>query len=1052
MAGPQIPKVFISSTLEDLEPFREKVLEAIQRLGWLAIDCRYWAAGGNPPLSTCLQKVDDADVVVAIVAHRHGWTPPDQPAGENKSITRLECERAKASDKGIEVIPFLVDERASWDWTLTEGYRIREAPRDRKQEIAFEVSRNEEALEDFKAWLDNIGTRKTFANPDQLATEVLHALKEWGERRGLKGSTAPNAVVRERYLAWLRRTCETVELLGLDAKETQNVRLGQVYVPAVTVTSIDLRLGAFQRPFHDERVTLLLHHLGKESLYVPGAPGAGKSTFCRWVALVLASGAIPPHPIVADEAFEEQLPDALRSRFPLRCRLREWAGHPKCVEGNGNWTRAQLEESLACWISTAKPGDLTPDLFREELKNGRCLLILDGVDEVPERIGDHLPRRNLLSGLTDALPDWRQAGNCILLTSRPYGLNDEERRVLNLPIAELAELPAPLQETFVRRWYAAADPPRAQEKANGLIAHLEERRDLDELRANPMLLTALCVKYDEGQRLPKDFYRLYDSVVSQVLHKRYATENDRDRARIRLAAIAFGMHAGAPEQAKATPEAAVGWDEVDRMLARLSQTDATTESGALDAATRREDLLSNSGLLLPRANKRAAFYHLTFQEFFAALRMRRLPEKPEELLARYAPTPDWRRTLTFLFCAIADQDSAESAATAYASLFPQLGPPQLSSNANPALLLADCLEIAHARGWNLDRFAAPFRQACGHALEHLNPPERAHLWRSLGRIGLDDRKGVGVKDGLPDIDWVEVPAGKFKYGEKNRVVSLPAFRISRYPITNAQYQCFIEDGGYDSPEWWEGLGGHPAPVRSRWDYPNHPRETVSWYETVAFSRWLDGRLRASGSLSHGWQVRLPTEHEWEKAASGTNRREYPWGDTYQSGCANIDETWEIGGPYHLAQTSAVGIYPQGVSLFGALDMAGNVWEWCLDKYRQLGDVSQGREDVRVLRGGSWYGRGGPCRCAYRNGGDPGGRDDYYGFRVCCVPAASEPTFTTSPDSQIEASAKEVRRAGPQAWKLDTTIGTLERSVSQTDDSPKKQALRAILADLKTLLT
>jgi formylglycine-generating enzyme required for sulfatase activity len=733
---------------------------------------------------------------------------------------------------------------------------------------------------------------------------------------------------------------------------------------------------------------LLLHRLGEASLYVPGAPGAGKSTFCRWVALVLASGAVPPHPIAADEAFEERFPDALRGRLPLLCRLREWAGQTKCIEGNGSWTRAQLEESLACWIATVKPGGLTPELFRDELKSGNCLLILDGVDEVPERIGDHLPRRNLLSGLTDALHDWHQAGNRVLLTSRPYGLTDEDRRELHLPVAELAELPAPLQDTFIRRWYAAADPARAQEKASGLIGHLGERSDLAELRPNPMLLTALCVKYDEGQRLPKDFYRLYDSVVNQVLHKRYATENDRDRARIRLEAIALGMRAGSCAKPKPSPEAEVSWDEVESHLVALSQSDPTTESGALGAATRREDLLSNSGLLLPRDNKRAAFYHLSFQEFFAAVRMRRLRERTEDLLARHASTPAWHRTLTFLFCAIADQDSAESAATAYASLLPKLAPEQISANASPALLLADCLEIAHARAWNLDRFAAPFRRACDHALEHLNPPERAHLWRALGRIGRDDRCGVGVKDGLPDIDWVEVPAGEFKCGENKKLVSLPEFRIARYPITNAQYQCFIDDGGYDSPEWWEGLSRHLDPARPGWNHQNHPRETVSWYEAVAFSRWLDARLRTPRNLPAGWEVRLPTEQEWEKAARGTDGREFPWGN-FNAGRTNINEQFKNAGPHYLGQTSAVGIYPQGASPCGALDMAGNVWEWCLNKYAGPADASLAGEEDRVLRGGSWFDVRDLAHCAFRSRSLPDFRFGRVGYRVvlCASPVA-----------------------------------------------------------------
>jgi hypothetical protein len=260
-----------------------------------------------------------------------------------------------------------------------------------------------------------------------------------------------------------------------------------------------------------------------------------------------------------------------------------------------------------------------------------------------------------------------------------------------------------------------------------------------------MLLTALCVRFDEGQRLPKDFYRLCDGVVSQVLYKRYFTENERDRARVRLAAVVLGMHRGDETQPRVMPEAEVSIDEVDRILAELAQTDWTTEGGGADARSRREDLLSNSGLLLPRAGRMAGFYHLSFQEFFAAVRLRRTGEGAPHVLEKQAATPAWRRTLTFLFCAIADQDSPEAAVQAYAPLLEALEPDRLEADANPALLLADCLEVAQACGWNLERFAAPLRRACDHALEHLAPAERAHLWRTLGRLNLDDRPGIGSR-------------------------------------------------------------------------------------------------------------------------------------------------------------------------------------------------------------------------------------------------------------------------------------------------------------------
>ena len=163
---------------------------------------------------------------------------------------------------------------------------------------------------------------------------------------------------------------------------------------------------------------------------------------------------------------------------------------------------------------------------------------------------------------------------------------------------------------------------------------------------------------------------------------------------------------------------------------------------------------------------------------------------------------------------------------------------------------------------------------------------------------------------LPDIDWVEIPGGEFLYQQRERR-TLGTFRIARYPITNVQYQTFVDAGGYRAECWWKDLQ-RPEPEPSRWPQGNRPRTNVDWYEAVAFTRWLSAQLR--------YAVRLPTEEEWERAARGRDGREYPWGAEYESGRANIDEAARWGGEkvgeWSLGQTTAAGVYTSRGTFFG----------------------------------------------------------------------------------------------------------------------------------------
>ena len=259
----------------------------------------------------------------------------------------------------------------------------------------------------------------------------------------------------------------------------------------------------------------------------------------------------------------------------------------------------------------------------------------------------------------------------------------------------------------------------------------------------------------------------------------------------------------------------------------------------------------------------------------------------------------------------------------------------------------------------------------------------------------DDRPGVGLRpDGLPDIAWCDVPAGKFLYGDDQQEREIRySFKITKYPVTYRQFQAFIASGEFDHPQWWAGFPEdyRPQPLREQHNpYHNHPRDTVSWYQAVAFSRWLDARYRAAGLIGEDVEIRLPLEAEWEYAARGTDGREYPWGDGYRVGHANINEDASGVGPYNLSQTTAVGMYPQGKSPFGVQDMSGNLWEWCLNKYRNPNGIAvDGSGDSRVLRGGSFVNNHDYAAASFRNRDDPHDDDDPYGFRVVLsAPSAS----------------------------------------------------------------
>jgi serine/threonine-protein kinase len=248
------------------------------------------------------------------------------------------------------------------------------------------------------------------------------------------------------------------------------------------------------------------------------------------------------------------------------------------------------------------------------------------------------------------------------------------------------------------------------------------------------------------------------------------------------------------------------------------------------------------------------------------------------------------------------------------------------------------------------------------------------VFTSTPAFTLTPTLGVGsMIVGDDGMTLVYVSAGEFVMGSEDgdddaspeHSVYLDSYWIDQTEVTNAQYRLCVEAGACDVPEFIHS-------VYRDSDYQDHPVANVDWYDANDYCEWA-GR-------------RLPTEAEWEKAARGEEGWPYPWGDASpDSDLLNYDGN--IGG------TTSVGSYPAGASPYGAMDMAGNIWEWVADWYGEnyyqdsLYENPTGADsgDYRVQRGGSWSHYEVFVRTAFRGYGDPDIGYGVSGFR-CAMDA------------------------------------------------------------------
>jgi formylglycine-generating enzyme required for sulfatase activity len=769
------------------------------------------------------------------------------------------------------------------------------------------------------------------------------------------------------------------------------------------------------------------------NLVLLGRAGSGKSTFLQYTAGLLAEAVLSGWP--------KETPDDLRRAFPrppvpIYFPLRDFRPFWEELKLKEKTLERQGEALLRFLGENYKTYGLDEAFFRRLLAQGRCLLFLDGLDEVKAEL-----RPTMVAIVEDfvrlyAAQDTAQP-NRYVVACRPEAIREQAMFGHNFVEVTIEALDQQQVADFIPRWYREVlrrdgvltpeAEQEADEKTRSLLQALEVKPQIKELTDTPLLLTMVALIHHRTG-LPESRAELYWRCVELLLEK-WDISRPGELAKAAMKELTSPeVPAGAKDRAYYLEPAAYWFLEagLDRAKREEWARQIALWLGENPEEAERRLLIFldwaavvRSSLIEERETGTYAFtHHRTFQEYLAARYLAGREERWQGVAMGYVPNRDWWETLRLL-AAVLDPGQRRIFLEKAIATAPPEG----------LLLTGTCLaEIQDEalKGALQGQVQTALRDLM---LQTDQPLKDMRLLAGdlLGRLD-DPRPDVHC----PVPFMVPVPGGTCRLGSTpaqverwnkegsttwynnelpQHEVILPTFSISKYPVTNVQFRRFREAKGYERQEFWTPQGwawrrGEYEPdlsyiadedLRRRvkewldqrkqrdkpffwdtqpWNLSNRPVVGVTWFEAAAYCQWL--------SQETGTQYRLPTEAEWEYAARGSSSWEWPWGDTFDPARANTSES-------DLGQTSPVGLFPGGETWCGAQDMAGNVWEWCRSLYKPYPyRADDSREDpqaagARVLRGGSWSGDQGLARCAFRVGGSPADFLGDIGFRVVFSP-------------------------------------------------------------------
>lgn len=730
-------------------------------------------------------------------------------------------------------------------------------------------------------------------------------------------------------------------------------------------------------------------------LVIRGDPGSGKTTLMKYLAVTCARARrnLPregdARNVVRDRLGWKERPFPLFVSLGRQSDVLKWSDKQSLL--------GAFEEEFERQILVKCPDGF----FERRLKRGNCLVLLDAYDELGS-----LPARQAMSEHVAALLHaYGEKQNRFVVTTRKVGY---ENQLAPLRFAEQTVQPlAPPQITrLVRQRYRAyallegagqSDDRKKfleNEKANraqALLDKLQRTPRLRDLAENPLLLSLIVLVHSVKYEFPEERHILYRDCV-EILTERWrqykkgelVLESDSrpelnlEQKIVLLRALALQIQQQRTDESEGqapllrTRAESIIAEYLPQLIPANLPAEPTARYNACAEKAKAwiEGIKQESGILIEIGTDRQtgdgliSFSHLTFQEYLAADALSKIPGLPttlldnltssvwEEVILLYMAMPPHEHANVIGEKLLATPRSASVFTAARALTEKVILKPELRNEilarlerVADAAMTTDSVERARAAELMNDLALPQFVPTLLQMVEH-DPEWNVRLLAANALAKVGDPRDFDV--------MLDVPAGDFLYGDEKRVEKIQQpFRIAKYLVTNAQYKKFVDATQHAIPEYdWDEPSHTFAPTRS-----NYPVRGVSWHDAVAYCEWLSATTRR--------KFRLPTEQEWERAARGTDGREYPWGNEFDKQNANARE---LG----LGGTSPVGIFLAGASPCGALDMAGNVWEWTASDYD---------ERTKVLRGGSFNHGSRIARCALRFRNFPLIRNDDGGFRV-----------------------------------------------------------------------